>query len=59
MLVNKSLKNYMNILILVYTNNANNSTNKGENFMKIGSENKWFYMKYIGKCLSAEILLTR
>jgi hypothetical protein len=49
----------MNILILVYTNNANNSTNKGENFMKIGSENKWFYMKYIGKCLSAEILLTR
>ena len=22
-------------------------------------ENKWFYMKYIGKYLSAEILLTR
>ena len=38
-----------------------------ENFMKIRYgmtswecyENKWFYMKYIGKYLSAEILLTR
>ena len=24
-----------------------------------GFENKWFYMKYIGKYLSVEILLTR
>jgi hypothetical protein len=38
-----------------------------ENFMKIRQgmhsrecfENKWFYMKYIGKYLSGEILLAR
>jgi hypothetical protein len=63
MLVNKSSKKlHVDIKI-----NYNNSTIKGENFMNIGLgmtswefyENKWFYMKYIGKYLSEEILLTR
>ena len=60
MLENKSSKKlYEDIKI-----NSNNSTIRGENFMKIGLgmtswewyENKWLYMKYIGKYLSAEIL---
>ena len=62
MLVNKSSKK----LHEDTTINSNNSTIKGENFMKIGKgmtswecyENKWFYMKYIGKYFSVEILLT-
>jgi hypothetical protein len=44
-----------------------NSAFKSENFKKIGYgmtsgecfENKWFYMKHVGKYLSVEILLTR
>ena len=44
-----------------------NSAFKSENFKKIRYgmtsgecfENKWFYMKYTGKYLSVEILLTR
>jgi hypothetical protein len=63
MLVNKSLKKLHEDNKI----NFNNSTIKGEHFMKIGwgmtswecYENKWFYMKYIGKYLSGEILLTR
>ena len=63
MLVNKSSKKLHEDIKI----NSNNSTIKGENFIKIGLgmtswkcyENKWFYMKYIGKYLSKEILLTR
>ena len=63
MLVNKSSKKLPEDIKI----NSNNSTIKGENFMKIGYgmtswecfENKWFYMKYIGKYLSVEILMTR
>jgi hypothetical protein len=62
MLVNKSSKKLHEDIKI----NSNNSTIKSENFMKIGKgmtswecyENKWFYMKYIGKYLSAEILLS-
>ena len=63
MLVNKNSKKLHEDIKI----NSNNSTIKGENFMKIGQgitswdcyENKWFYMKYIGEYLSGEILLTR
>jgi hypothetical protein len=63
MLVNKSSKKLHEDIKI----NSNNSTIKGENFIKIGREmtswecyeNKWFYMKYIGKYLSGEILFTR
>ena len=62
MLVNKS-SNKLHEDIKI---NSNNSTIKGENFMKIGwgmtsweyYENKWFYMKYIRKHHRAEICLT-
>ena len=60
MLVNKSSKKLHEDIII----NSNNSTIKGENFMKIRYEmtsweyyeNKWFYMKYIGKYLSVEMV---
>jgi hypothetical protein len=56
MLVNKSLKKLHEDNKI----NFNNSTIKGEHFMKIGwgmtswecYENKWFYMKYIGKYMN-------
>ena len=58
MLVNKSSKKLHEDIKI----NSNNSTIKSENFMKIGKgmtswecyKNKWFYMKYIGKYLSAK-----
>jgi hypothetical protein len=49
MLVNKSSKKLHEDIKI----NSNNST------IKECFENKWFYMKYIGKYLSVEILLTR
>ena len=60
MLVNKSSKKLHEDIIV----NSNKSTIKGENFMKIRYEmtsweyyeNKWFYMKYIGKYLSVEMV---
>jgi hypothetical protein len=63
MLVNKTSKKLHEDIKI----NSNNSTIKGEHFTEIGLgmtswecyENKWFYMKCIGKYLSGEILLTR
>jgi hypothetical protein len=40
-------------------NIVSSSYNLQKKFFEECFENKWFYMKYIGKYLSAEILLTR
>ena len=61
MLVDKSSKKLHEDIKI----NSNNSTIKGENFMKIDKgmtswechENKWFYMNYIGTHFSVEIFL--